>query len=819
MLKLKIILLSVLILFSLVGYTQIPYSAKSGRLRGGTIAGTVLDKQQNIPMQYTNVVLYSLPDSTMVNGTITLKDGSFEFRHVKDGNYYLLVHFIGFKINTINNVKITQAHHIVKLPAIYLESATANLSSVEIKAEHSRISYQVDKKVVNVTKDLMASAGSAIDVLENVPSVDVDLDGNVSIRGSSNFTVLIDGRPSVLDGNDALQQIPASSIQRIEIITNPSAKYDPEGVGGILNIILKKDKNPGFSGMTTVSASTGDKYRGNGILSYRTKKINMFISVDGNNRNMHMKMNSENETYYSDTTNYRTTAIKGIRNRRGYGIKGGFDYYLTKHTTLSLSGRGGGYGFGMDNTSNRHIYTNPVWLDEYSQSISHSNRWGTYYNGQFNLEHDFDNLGHKLEALVYYSSRSSDDYEDQSDVLTDEQWLSQGLPISSIETNTYDTSFDVRIKVDYSKPLGKKGKLEAGYQSRFAKQKGIYNYSTFDDSINDWVKDPNYSSMIDYKRNIHSVYVTYQNTFRSLGIEGGVRGEYTDRSVDNNDGSATFVIKQFDFFPSVHISYQFKNKIEVYSSYSRRINRPRQWYLNPFPMIIDPYNIRMGNPELEPEYINSYELGLQKVVGRSFLSFETYYRINKNKITRILKLGNDGVFYHTYQNLNKDYSLGAELMLNLKLVKWFGLNTSFNLYNYRLTGDVEGSDVAANSTNWSERMTMNFKLKNNFRIQWSGIYRSKTVTVQGSRKGFFYTNLALRKDLLKRKLNITLTGSDLLGTVKYETTLYGTAFYSHRVRTREWPVISLTATYIINNYRKKKSKNTDVQVIPDDVGF
>ncbi len=819
MLKLKTILLSFLTIMSLMGYAQMPSPGEAAGSPGGTITGTVMDKTQHVPMQYTNVVLYRLPDSTMVNGTITLKDGSFKFKHLKDGNYYLLVHFIGFKVKAVKNIKITPNHRMIKLPTFYLEPASKTLGSVEVKAEHSRISYQVDKKVVNVTKDLMASAGSAVDVLENVPSVDVDLDGNVTLRGSSNFTVLIDGRPSVLEGNDALQQIPASSIQRIEIITNPSAKYDPEGVGGILNIILKKDKNLGFSGMATASASTGNKYRGNGILSYRTKKVNVFVSVDGNNRDMHMKMNSENETYYGDTTNYRITSINGIRNRKGYGIKGGLDYYLSKKTTLSLSGRGGGYGFGMDNTSDRHIYTSPASLDEYSQSISHSDRWGGYYNGQLNLVHNFDDLGHKLEALVYYSGRSSDDQEDQSDVLTDEQWVSQGVELSSIRTNTYDTSYDLRIKVDYTKPLGKKGKLEAGYQSRFAKQNGIYDYSNFNDSINDWVKNPNYSSMVDFKRNIHSAYVTYQNTFNSLGIEAGIRGEYTDRSVDNNDGSAPFIIKRFDFFPSLHISYQFKNNMQVYSSYSRRVRRPRQWDLNPFPMIIDPYNIRVGNPELEPEYIDSYELGLQKVFGKSFLSFETYYRIDKNKITRILKLGDDGIFYHTNQNLNKDYSLGAELMLNLNPVKWFGLNTSLNLYNYRLTGNVEGSDVAANSTNWSGRMTTSFNLKHNFRIQWSGIYRSKTVTVQGSRKGFFYTNLALRKDFLKRKLNVTLTGRDLLGTAKYESISQGAAFYSHSVRTREWPVISLTATYIINNYRKKRSKNTDEQAVPEDVGF
>jgi outer membrane receptor protein involved in Fe transport len=820
MLKNRIIILLAALSFSASGFAQMPSNAPAKALQGGKITGKIADKDQHVPMQYTNVVLYHLPDSVMVNGTITQKDGSFQFSRLKDGNYYLMVHFIGFQVKMMSGIKITPRHRFLKLPTIYLEPASATLGSVEVKAEHSRISYQVDKKVVNVTKDLMASAGSAIDVLENVPSVDVDLDGNVSLRGSSNFTVLIDGRPSVLEGNDALQQIPASAIQRIEIITNPSAKYDPEGVGGILNVILKKDKKLGLNGMINTSVSTGNKYRGNATLAYRTGKVNLFVSVDGSNRDMHMKMNSENETYIGDTTNYRNTDINGIRNRRGYGVKAGLDYYFSKKTSLSLSGRVGGYGFGMDNTSNRHVYSSvPQSLEEYAQSISHSNRWGGYYNGQLSFIHNFDDLGHKLEAMVYYSNRSSDDQEDQSDYITDMNWNVLAGEPSSLRTATKDSSSDLRIKLDYSKPIGEKGKLEAGLQSRFAHQNGDYTYSSFDTTLNDWVNNADYASIVDFKRNIHSAYVTFQNTFKAFGFQLGMRGEFTDRSVDNKNGTDPFVIHRFDYFPSAHFSYQLKNNLQVYTSYSKRIRRPRDWDLNPFPLIIDPYNVRIGNPELEPEYIDSYELGLQKILGRSFISFETYYRINKNKITRILQVGDDGIFYHTNINLNKDYSMGAELMTNLKLVKWLGINASMNIYNYRLTGNIEGADVASNSTNWSGRLTTSFNLKGNLRIQWMGIYRSKTVTLQGSRKGFFYTNLALRKDFLKRKLNVTVSARDLLGTAKYESIAQGAAFYSHMVRTREWPVVSLNVSYIINNYRQKRDKNQDNQEVPEDIGF
>ncbi len=786
----------------------------------GVIYGKVKEKSDKTPMQYSNIVLYRLPDSTMVNGTITGKYGAFRFKSVKNGHYFLKVHFIGFKIKIITDITLTNTRREIKLPVIYLEPVASTLQGVEVKASRSRISYQVDKQVVNVTKDLMASAGSAVDVLENVPSVNVDLNGNVTLRGSSNFTVLINGHPSVLDGNDALQQIPAATIQRIEIITNPTAKYDPEGVGGILNIILKKDKNLGVNGVVNASVGNRNRYRGNALVGYRTKKVNVFVSANASYRDMYMNMNSQDLTFLGDTINYRNTDIDGIRNRKGFGLSGGLDYYLDKKSTLTLSGEYGGYGFGMDNTSKRYIYTIPVSRDDYSKSISHSNRWGYYYTMQADFLHKFNHLGHQIEAYAYYSGKSSDDQENQSNYETDSLWNGLGNTPSGLRTSTPDSSNNLRLKLDYSLPIGKKGKFEAGYQSRFYKESGEYTYETFDTVSNEWISNENYNNVVDFIRNIHSVYVSFQDVYKSFGYELGFRTEYTDRSVTNSNGNAPFKINRFDYFPSIHLSYQLPKNYQVYTSYSRRINRPRQWSLNPFPMIIDPYNIRIGNPELQPEYIDSYELGLQKAFSRSFLSFEAYYRKTTNKITRIRVLDTAGIMIHTSQNLNRDFAMGAELMANLKFVKWFGLNASLNLYHYRLEGNLQGSDVAANSTNWSGRMTASFNLKHNFRVQLMGIYRSPTVTVQGTRKGFFYTNLAVRKDFFKRKLNLTLSARDLLGTAHYESTASGTGFYSHSVFRREWPVVSLNLTYVINNYRQKRKKNMNNQETPPaGVGF
>ncbi len=784
----------------------------------GTIRGKVKEAAHKIPMEYTNVALYRQRDSVMVDGKITDKAGKFLFERLKPGKYYLAVHFIGFDTKYIHNIIINKNHPSVDVGTVYLEAASHTLGDVEIKGEQRHVQYKLDKKVINVTKDLTASAGSAVDVLENVPSVDVDLEGNVTLRGSSSFTVLIDGKPSILEGNDALRQIPSAAIERIEIITNPSAKYDPDGVGGILNIILKKNKKLGLNGMVNLSVSTRNKYRGDVQLSYRTGKINWYAGVDGNLREFNIMVQSEDRTWFDDTT-YRFTDIEGTRTRKGYGFLGGFDYYLTPKSTLSVSGKAGKYGFGMENFSDREIYTLPAVSKEYSMSHSLSDRAGGYYQGTLNFEHKFDDLGQKLDIMINYNRKNGNDREDQSDFLTDSLWNDPEFLLSKIMTLQTDTNSDLRVKADYSKPIGTKGMLEAGYQSRIYRQSGDYVYRDFDTATGDWLDNDAMSNFINFKRDIHGGYISYGNSLGNFGYQLGIRGEYTFRDVQNSDTAAHFIINRFDYFPSIHLSYLFKKELQLYGSYSKRIRRPRERQLDPFPMVIDPYNTRTGNPQLEPEYIDSYELGVQKTLGRSFVSLESYYRINKNKITRIKEVQPDGTMLHTYQNLNKDYSLGAELMANLSVTKRFNLNTTLNFYSYRLDGNIDGEDIVSNSTNWSAKVNGLFRFKNNFRVQLMGIYRSPTVTLQGHRKGFVYTNLAVRKSFFKRKLSATLMVRDLLRTARFESYSESDNFYSHSTFNHESPIVTFSLSWYINNYKKKRTpREGDSQDMMDE-GF
>jgi outer membrane receptor protein involved in Fe transport len=578
----------------------------------GIVTGKILDRSLDTPMEYANLVLYSMHDSSIVAGTVTNEDGTFRMEEVRYGRFYAIANFIGYNKTFINDIRISPKQKIVKLADIYLEPASTNLQGIEVVADRDHVEYKIDKKIVNVSQDILGAGGSAVSVLENIPSVQVDIEGNVSLRGTENFQVLVDGRPSVIQGSDALQQIPASTIDQIEIITNPSAKYDPDGVGGIINVILKKQKQPGINGVVNASIGSGNKYSTDFLLNYRAKHVNVFGGLDLNYREWQMKGNSEYETYLEDTIKYRNSEIKGKMNRRGYGIRAGLDYYLTDKTTLTLQGRYGYYGFGRDFTSTRYIFTEPLTTDDYSRSSSTSDRGGNYYRINLDFLHNFDNKGQKLEAMVYYSNRKTDDWDEQKDYITDENWNIIDDTPETIKSIGDEVDYELRLKADYTKPVGAEGRLEAGYQSRLNTENEVYTFFDYDHGTGDWIKNDQFSSVVDFKRNIHAVYGIYSNVWGTFGYQLGLRGEYTDRKFENSESKEAHIIDRFDYFPSVHLSKSFTGEHQVIVSYSRRIDRPRGRELDPFPNYMDPYNIRIGNPTLEPEYIDSYELGYQK---------------------------------------------------------------------------------------------------------------------------------------------------------------------------------------------------------------
>jgi outer membrane receptor protein involved in Fe transport len=779
----------------------------AGMPKEGMITGRVLENGSGIPMEFVNIVLFRAKDSTMVTGTITDAAGKFSMKELPFGRFYLTANFIGYEKTIKDSLFINPQQKSMDIGTISLNIAATNLEGVEIVADRDRVTYQLDKKIVNVSQDLKSAGGTAIDVLENVPSVKVDIEGNVTMRGSGSFTVLIDGRPSVLEANDALQQIPAASIDHIEIITNPSVKFDPDGTAGIINVVTKKTKAAGLNGIVNASIGTNNKYSADALFNYRTGKVNLFAGADYRLWNMRAEGESENLTYSGDTTFYRITDSHNKMNRDGYGFKAGIDYFINDQATLTLSGKYGYYDFGRNRNGDMTFYSDPIMDQEYAHSKNSSEREGTYYEATANYVRKLDQKGQKLELMGFFSNRNGDDREEQEEFPTDSEWNPVGPAEDMVLTIETDNSFDYLIKADYTLPFNTVSKLEAGYQSRFYIDEELYDFYDFDTLYNSWTENELYSNDVDFRRDIHSLYSTYANEWKGFGFQLGLRGEYSYRSIKNVKSDEASVLDRFDLFPSIHISKGFLENQQVMLSYSRRINRVRAQMLDPFVSYMDPYNIRQGNPDLKDEYIDSYDLGYQYKFEKSFIALDVYYRVTHNLISRITTMQDNGILLTTFENQNKDHALGGEITWNGDVTKWLNLFATADAYYYRLEGEAEGEAVDEDDFTWEARLTASIKLKHDIRFQLTGSYVGPKITVQGREEGYFMSNLSARKDFFERKLSVTLSGRDLFRSAKQEQTTSGEGFYNHSLFRRESPMIMLNVSYRINNYKQQNRQD------------
>ena len=788
----------------------------------GIIKGEVIDESTGKPMEYANVAVYSKSDSALISGGITDPQGKFEINGISFGDYYLTANFIGYKKLKINNVNLDNSTPVLNLGQIKLAASDQVLGTVNIVANKNPIEYKLDKKVVNVSQMDNAVGGTAVDVLENTPSVQVDIDGNVTLRGSSNFTVYIDGRPSVLSGSEALQQIPASALQTIEIITNPSAKYDPDGTAGIINLVTKKNSLKGFNGIVNASAGTRNKYRGDMTLNYRTKKFNLFINPDWRNETNYGSMISNRESYSGDTTSYLD--IRGNRDfkRSGHNYKAGADLYLSDKTTLTISGVSGTSKNNRTGDGKTHSYTDPATPDIFSVTEQNSDSKNNFYNGNINLQHKFNDKGHEIQALAYYSKRNGSDIEEQGEFLSDPQYMKTDTYLDRVQTTNDENEKELRLKVDYTLPINNIEKFEAGYESRFNKQLQNTNLEDYNQLTDTWTINDLFSSSVNFRRDIHALYATYSNKFGNFEYMGGLRGELTVRKIYDSGQNTTSTLDRFDLFPTLHLSYDIGEKNQLMASYSRRINRPRGRNLDPVPDYIDQYTVRIGNPALKPEYTNSYEFSFMKRFGNqgSYLSVEGFDRITNNNINWIQTLGNDGIYYQTFSNFNKNYSAGVEFDGNVNFTKWLLVNPNVSIYNYRIRGDINGVSVDRTSTNWDGRLNATVKFSPNSRMQFMGYYRGKSVSAQGEQKAFFFSNMSYRHDFFKKQLTATLSVRDPFGTARWHGDSYGPDFKSYFQWKREPRVVMLTLSYKINNYKsqdkndKNPNNNNDNNNVP-----
>jgi outer membrane receptor protein involved in Fe transport len=704
-----------------------------------------------------------------------------------------------------DDVVIDKENLQVNLGRIEINPSTVEIGGVDVIADRAQVEFKLDKRVVNVSQVISAIGGTAVDVLENTPSVQVDIEGNVSVRGSSNFTVLIDGRPSVLSGSDALRQIPSSALESIEIITNPSAKYEPDGMAGIINLITKKNSLNGFSGIVNGSIGTGDKYRGDITLNYRTEKFKFTVGADWRDEINFGSMSSRRETLNNDTLSYLN--IDGSRNfnRKGYNFKSGIEWYLSSKSTLTLSGELGRSENIQSREGQTSRFTDPASQSLFSVTEGLAERINDFYSLNLNFQHNFNTEGHKIEAMAFYSAEDGSDTEQESEIVADMQFQPAGRFLERVFTQETEEENEFRLKIDYTYPFSRSGRVEAGMLSRLDRETEALTFEIFDDETNNWIIRDDFTSVTDFRRDIHAAYTTFSSSLGNLEFMAGLRGELTIREIRNTNFDDDATLNRFDLFPTFHTSYKLGTNQELMASYSRRINRPGGRDLDPNPTYFNRYTIRIGNPNLKPEYTDSYEIGALRRFGRSYISLDGFHRITNNKIDRFETFEND-IFVLRTGNFDRDFSTGVELTGNINFTKWLMVNASASMYQYRITGDFNGESFSRESTNWNGRMNTTLRFSDNSRFQVNAFYRGPSVSVQGESKAMFFSNLSYRHDFFNNKLTATVSVRDPLGTAKFERESYGPDFSSWFQWKREPRVVMLTLSYRINNFRENRSE-------------
>ncbi len=771
----------------------------------GHIVGSIADGGDGKPIEYATVALYANADKKLITGGISDSEGFFRLKNNPEGEYYLTITFMGYKTKTVQGIVILNETREIKLGSLLLEPNTKELDEVSVVADQASVQYKIDKKIVNVSQQLTAKSGTAVDILENIPSVKVDIEGNVTLRGSGSFTVLIDGRPTALEPSDALRQIPAGAIDNIEIITNPSAKYEPDGASGIVNIITKKNKLNGMSGIVNANVGRFLNYGGDFTVDYRNDKMHVYVGGDYNKRNMPGDLEYERNTRLNaDSMLYIKSDGNFERGRSNSGLRAGVDWSITKADVFGVNGMIGNRSMAMKAEKNYEEWIEPIGAHSFYLTNDGFSHGGLSYSVTVDYKHTFNkNREHFIEARIVADGREMD--EESLNKIFRADTLSEAR--KTTETGPY-TGW--RFKLDYSQPFEWGGKFEAGFQSQITESNDAnkvfeYNFQTEGYELRD-----KYSNNTNYIRNTYAAYGILGGEYDDFGYQAGLRMEYTYRLLSIDQTGEEFKIDRPDFFPTLHFSYNLPAKQQIMVSYTKRIERPRGYYLEPFVTWRDANNVRQGNPELLPEYIHSFDLGYQKkFMKKNFFSLEGYYRITENKIERVLTPYPEqkDAMLHTFENVGKDFALGVEAMINYKPTKWYTTNLMADFYDYRLEVVLYDKEKTQHDFSWNTRFNNTFKVTPNTRLQLDFSYQSPTVRAQGKSAGYFSASTAIKQDFFKRKMSATLQVRDVFGTWKHEFESAGADFYQYTMFNPNTPIVMLTVSYKINNYKVKRGKS------------
>lgn len=821
----------------------------------GSVRGKIVDKATSEPIEFVNVVVTPKGSDSMAGGAITDVDGVFRIEGLKYGSYVLTVSYIGYQ-NATREFTLSASAKNANYKQIALDEDAQTLGEVEVTGIRSQMKFEIDKKVFNVDQAIAATGGSASDILQNIPSVEVDTEGTVSLRGSESVTVWINGKAQGLTADnqgDILEQMPAESIERIEVITNPSAKYSPEGTVGIINIVLKRDRKAGYYGSAQAGASTQNTtdfggYNASANINYSSGVLDAYANVSYRERRHMNENDSYRENYLGTDTTYLGQFGRGNMKGGNVFARAGLTWHPTQKDHISFdlmgmmgnnertntidytSGRGTMVGENVDFTRARNTMSTGDML-MYNLSLGYKHEWSTTHWLDFTASrHSWGNSGSNVYEQTTWPHLNPPQGEDLQSAMYATSPLGGsegGLTSYQLQESTMD-NVEYELQLDYENAFNENHKLQAGYRGTFSRENSPV--TTYADKDKQQEIASLYNRFI-YNRDLHALYATYSGKlWKNFGYQVGLRGEYyevfTDsRSKETAGGNEIphpeSMEPVFQLFPSVFLSYQLPNDNELQVNYTKRVRRPWGGQLNSFQNITDSTNISYGNPLLKPEYSNAFELNYLKSWENHMLSVSAYYRTTDDIMQRISYM-QDGIMYSTSDNVAQSLSSGVEIVGKNRFFGKLDLTTTLNMYYYKLEAfdfimpngqNLHGD--ASEDFSWNLRMMASMGLPKAWSVQLTGMYNAKSVIAQGYRAPNYGLDAGIRKQFAGGKWSLSLNGRDLLNSRRFHSVKWGDNFYQDSSNFRGGRRISATLTYSFGNMRAKKPRKMDEGMSPE----